>query len=98
MSMRMTAENREWVQHALRLGENGLDYGYFRDTSWEWIADDDEGIFYLNFLKRNGGRETDYFHDKMSEAAWEETVEYAYDKMHQAIEECLRRCGVSDDE
>ena len=58
--MRMTAENKEWMAHALFLGEDNMNL--FADSRWEWISEtyDEkwvpevmEGTRYYNITEEN---------------------------------------------
>ena len=50
--MRMTKENREWMKHALFIGEDNMNL--FGESRWEWISEWETGVFYKAYARFGG--------------------------------------------
>lgn len=82
--MRMTEENKEWMAHALFLGEDNMHL--FGEKCWEWVAQmNGHGAFYKAYA-RFGGIEP-YENDEALKCA----IEYAHQKIEACFEEIQRR-------
>jgi len=95
--MRMTKRNKEWLNHALYYGENGLYYDYFYDTGWEAISakwgGDEDGLFHQLYVKYGGDKDDrKYVNDEAAEKA----IDAAHFIMTELLLEVRRRMGVKE--
>ena len=81
--MRMTVENKEWVQIALYLGDDNMEL--FSSSRWEWISEYD--VFMNAYARFGGDADTPFENDE----ALEQTIEYAERKIDDAFYEIRRR-------
>lgn len=95
----MTAENKEWMAHALFLGEDNMNL--FADSRWEWISEtmdylpsNQQCAFYRAYV-RFGGLNNDTYDDK---EALDKAIRYAQDKIEGCFAEITRRLKLEDDE
>ena len=88
--MRMTLENKEWMMHALFLGEDNMHL--FGEKCWEWISEWETGVFYKAYV-RFGGNEP-YSDDE----ALDRAIEYAGRKITECFAEIDRRFKLSEDD
>lgn len=91
--MIMTAENKEWMAHALNLGQDNMHL--FGEKCWEWIAEFGTGVFYKAYMRFGGstlglGAYTDG--DALNAA-----ITYAEQKIEDCFAEIERRFNLEDD-
>ena len=95
--MRMTNENKEWMRHAIYLGEDSME---IFDSRWEWISEpwintplNKQCIFYQKYVEFGG--EDNLAYD--NEEALKKTIEYADDKISEAFREIDRRFKLTEE-
>lgn len=95
--MRMTKENKEWMKHAICLGEDNM---HIFDSKWGWIAEawndtplNEQPIFYQKYVEFGG--EDDLSYDNTE--ALEKACNYAYDKILECHEELNRRLNLTEE-
>tara|TARA_X000001382_G_scaffold94483_1_gene68975 strand:- start:2885 stop:3145 length:261 start_codon:yes stop_codon:yes gene_type:complete len=81
--MYMSAENKEWMAHAIFLGEDNMHL--FRESRWEWISEWETGVFYKAYVRFGGI--VPYENDEALNCA----IEYAEQKIEACFEEIRRR-------
>ena len=96
--MRMTKENKEWMRHAIYLGEDNME---IFDSRWEWISEiwvniplNQQCIFYQKYVEFGG--EDDWSYDNSE--ALRKTYNYAYDKILDCHRELDRRLNLTQEE
>ena len=96
--MRMTKENKDWMAHAIYLGEDQMIL--FSESRWEWISEpmndlplNEQCVFYQAYV-RFGGKD-DKAYD--NEEALDEAIEYAQYKIDEAFAEIVKRFNLGDD-
>jgi hypothetical protein len=94
--MRMTIENKQWMRHAIYLGEDNME---LFDSRWQWISEawtntplDQQCIFYQKYVEFGGEDNLRYDNSK----ALEKACEYAYDKILECLWELDRRLNLRD--
>ena len=94
--MRMTKENKEWMKHAIYLGEHGTEIFVSR---WGWIAEawnntplNEQPIFYQKYVEFGGEDNLSYDNNK----ALEKACEYAYNKLNECFREISFRLNLQE--
>jgi len=92
--MRMTKENKEWMKHAIYLGEDNMQVF---NSSWECISEawintplNQQCIFYQKYVEFGGEDNLSYDNSKALEKAYE----YAYNKINECFTELDRRLNL----
>ena len=92
--MRMTKENKEWMKHAIYLGEDNM---HIFDSRWQWIAEawvntplHKQCIFYQKYVEFGGEDDLHYHHND----ALDKACEYAYNKINECFTELDRRLNL----
>lgn len=92
--MRMTKENKEWMRHAIYLGEDNMEVF---DSRWEWISEPwnstslyEQCIFYQKYVEFGGEDNLSYDNNK----ALEKACEYAYNKLNECFREISFRLNL----
>ena len=95
--MRMTKENKEWMRHALYLGEDSME---IFDSRWEWISEawtntplNEQCIFYQKYVEFGG--EDDLSYD--NQEALEKAYRYALYKISDCHSEIARRFNLTEE-
>ena len=94
--MRMTKENKEWMQWALFLGEDQMIL--FSEDRWKWISEpmndlplNGQCVFYQAYAK-HGGKDKGYDNRE----ALNKTIEYAEGKINEAFNAIEQRFNLGD--
>ena len=95
--MRMTKENKEWMLHALFLGEDQMIL--FGEDRWKWISEpmnylslNEQCVFYQAYV-RFGGKDKGYDNRE----ALNKTIEYAEGKINEAFKAIEKRFNLGDE-
>lgn len=95
--MRMTKENKDWMQWALFLGDDNMIL--FGEDRWKWISEPmdylphhDQPAFYQAYV-RFGGKDKGYDNRE----ALVKTIEYARGKIYEAFAEIEKRFNLGDE-
>jgi hypothetical protein len=95
--MRMTKENKEWMKHAIYLGEDNM---HIFDSRWEWISEtlldtplNQQCIFYQKYVEFGG--EDDLSYD--NQEALEKAYRYASEKIDECHRELDRRLNLTEE-
>tara|TARA_R110002051_G_scaffold229754_1_gene291667 strand:+ start:300 stop:593 length:294 start_codon:yes stop_codon:yes gene_type:complete len=93
----MTKENKEWMRHAIYLGEDSMNH--FSDTYWETIGEPmnylplgEQCIFYQAYVGFGG--KDDLTYDNYP--AFALTIQYAQDKIYGALIEIEKRFNLNE--
>ena len=96
--MRMTKENKDWIAHAIYLGQDQMEL--FSESRWEWISEpmnylplDEQCAFYRAYV-RFGGKDDKAYDNR---EALNKAIEYAQGKIYDAFNEIDKRFNLGDD-
>lgn len=99
--MRLTKENKEWMKIALYLGQDSME---IFDSRWQWISEpfidltfDEQCVFFQTYVKFGGDPNPLEPYDTHSEA-FEQTYQYAQNKIDEAFDEIAKRLNLEDEE
>jgi hypothetical protein len=95
--MRMTKENKEWMKHAIYLGEDSME---LFNSRWEWISEPwintplkEQCIFYQKYVEFGGKDDLSYDNRE----ALEKAIDYAHDKICDCHRELDRRLNLTEE-
>lgn len=95
--MRMTKENKEWMNHALYMGLDNMEL--FGESRWEWVSEPmnylqlkEQCVFYQAYV-RFGGKDKTYDNEEALESA----IKYADSKIMEAFREIEKRFKLDED-
>jgi len=103
--MKMTDERKEWMRHALYLGEHEMEL--FSEKYWEVIAQPckhtplSQQCVFVRHYYRLGGKCWDDEHNYIGfpdDDILDATIEYAQEQIYEALHEIERRFKLHEDE